>query len=58
MTYAASVEIILHLNQFTISDEYSEGIYKLRSSIYYEKPVQVEDMEGKKSNTFEVKVVI
>ncbi len=42
MTYAAVCEIMLHLNNFTIFDDYSDGVYKLRASVYYERPAQTE----------------
>lgn len=34
MTYAAIGEISIHLNEVTIGDTYSEGLYKLRISVY------------------------
>jgi hypothetical protein len=49
MTYAGLCEVALHLNDFKISDPYGEGYYRLRISIYYEKPDQLveEDQTGK-----------
>lgn len=58
MTYAALAEIALHLNEFTIHDYHSEGLYQIRASVYYEKPVQLSDMEGHKTNTVETRVGI
>ena len=46
MTYAAVCEIMLHLNNFTIFDDYSDGVYKIRASIYYERPSQIEQDKG------------
>jgi len=40
MTYAAVCEIMLHLNNFTIFDDYNEGTYRLRIAGYYEKGQQ------------------
>lgn len=56
MTYAATAEILIHLNEFSINDSYSEGIYRMRSSVYYEKTVQKEDQNGNKLDTVEFKV--
>lgn len=56
MTYAALAEIALHLNEFTIHDYHSEGLYQIRASIYYEKPAQLSDFEGNKTDTVEMKV--
>ena len=57
MTYAALCEIALHLNEFTINDVHSEGLYQIRASIYYEKPIQLEDVTGNKKDTIEMKVI-
>ena len=58
MTYAALAEIALHLNEFTINDYHSEGLYQIRASVYYEKPVQLSDLSGNKTDTVETKVLL
>lgn len=56
MTYAALGEILLHLNDFTINDAHSEGIYRLRLTCYYEKPVQQREEGGNLADTLVMKV--
>ena len=56
MTYAATVDIGVLLSSLSITDEHSEGIYKVRSSIFYEKPMQMDDAAGLKHNLVEKKV--
>lgn len=56
MTYAALTEIILHLNEFKVHDEHSEGFYRLRVSCYYEKPVQYQEMDGSMQDSVELRV--
>jgi hypothetical protein len=36
MTYASITEVILHLNDICIGDSYSEGIYRMRVSMFTE----------------------
>jgi hypothetical protein len=36
MSYVSVHELIVHLNDFTISDEYAEAVYLVRISAYYE----------------------
>ena len=47
MSYVGICEVMLHLNNFSIFDEYSDGYYKLKSSIYYEKLVPADNQKGK-----------
>jgi hypothetical protein len=56
MTYCGVAELLVHLNTFSIKDSYSDGVYKLRMSMYYEKPLQVEDMAGMRVDLKEQKV--
>jgi hypothetical protein len=56
MTYAATVDIGLLLGSLSITDENAEGIYKVRSSIFYEKPMQNDDISGVKHNLHEKEV--
>lgn len=36
MSYVSVHELMVHLNDFTISDEYAEAVYLVRISAYYE----------------------
>ena len=58
MTYAATVEIGLLLSSISITDQHAEGLYKIRSSIFYEKPMQNDDMSGVKHNLIEKQVSV
>jgi hypothetical protein len=36
MSYVSVHELLVHLNDFTISDEFAEAVYLVRISAYYE----------------------
>lgn len=42
MTYAAIGELVFHLNEVTIGDTYSEGLYRLRISVFTETKGDIE----------------
>lgn len=46
MTYTGLTDICVHMNEYKISDVYGEGIYRMRMSIYYEKPYQYIQDDG------------